>query len=145
MQGGQAHVDTSARKVCIAALGKLLTSCQDRAGFKQFAMEQIGVRCCLCGLCNGSVDARDGGAVGLLNEAASALSALQATYGQDFQALAAQCTHSSSEQDVAEQWAAVLASVSEQDARRIKDALKALMRAKQGLGARVLRQPTADS
>jgi hypothetical protein len=137
LQGGEAHVDVPARKVCVVALGRLVTAFKGRPGFRAFAIDDVGVRCCLRGLCGGSVDVRDGGALGLLNEAAATLVALQSAYRNDFLQACTQYVQRGEEARFEVPWAAVLAAIEGGDATAVKAALKALMRAKQARGPRI--------
>lgn len=68
MQGASSHVDVSQRKLCIAALVKLLKVWGSEAWFKQYAIDSIGIQCCVAGMVSGGVDVRDGGVLGLLTE-----------------------------------------------------------------------------
>ena len=90
VQGGEAHVDVAVRKLSIVALGRALRQCAARPSFASFAVRSVGARCCLAGLTNGSVDVRDGAALGLMLEASNVLVALDASYGADFRGAAAQ-------------------------------------------------------
>ena len=68
MQGASSHVDVSQRKLCVAALVKLLKVWGGEGWFRQYAIDSIGVQCCVGGMLSGGVDVRDGGVLGLLTE-----------------------------------------------------------------------------
>ena len=68
MQGASSHVDVSQRKLCTAALVKLLKVWGGEEWFKQYAIDSIGLQCCVGGMVSGGVDVRDGGVLGLLTE-----------------------------------------------------------------------------
>lgn len=61
-------MDVSTRKTCIGALAKLVKLWGSDPSFKSFAIESIGVGCCMRGTVNGTVDVRDGSVLGLLSE-----------------------------------------------------------------------------
>lgn len=71
LQGASSHVDVSTRKTCVTSLGKLVKLWGSDASFKQFAIDKVGIFCCIQGTVNGGVDIRDGGALGLLSEVSS--------------------------------------------------------------------------
>jgi hypothetical protein len=71
VQGASSHVDVAQRKLCIAALVRLLKVWGGEAWFKQYAIDSIGIRCLVVGMVSGGVDVRDGGVLGLLNEVTS--------------------------------------------------------------------------
>jgi hypothetical protein len=137
VQGGEAHIDIPARKLCIVALSKMLASWVDQPDFKAFAIHSIGVRCCLRGLCSGSVDIRDGGALGILNKAANTLCALHVAYGEDFLEAARSFIQQEEQAQYAGEWGELLAAAAAEDVKRSKDAYKALLRRKQARGSRI--------
>jgi hypothetical protein len=61
-------VDIAQRKLCVAALVRLLKTWGGEPWMRAYAIERIGVECCVCGVVAGGVDVRDGGVLGLLNE-----------------------------------------------------------------------------
>lgn len=126
------------RKQCIAALRRMLAQLAAQPSFRSVALDGIGVRCCLRGLCNGSVDVRDGGALGLLAEAAHVTCELHAAYGDAFDAAARAYVAAEEGSRFEAEWQEVLMAITAEDAARAKTALKALLRAKQARAPRRL-------
>lgn len=77
MQGASSHIDISQRKLCVAALVRLLKVWGGEAGFKQYAIDSVGIQCCVLGMLSGGVDVRDGGVLGLLTEVLFSQNCLQ--------------------------------------------------------------------
>lgn len=139
VQAGEAHVDIPARKLCLATLSKMLASWSHRSDFRAFAIDSIGVRCCLRGISNGSVDVCDGGALSLLSEAATTLCALHKAYGADMAAAAQAMVEREEQSGPTAEWAELLAAAAATTVKRTKDAYKALLRRKQARAPRFKR------
>jgi hypothetical protein len=136
MQGGEAHVDIPIRKQCLVALHSIMERLVHDPSFEDFAVHNIGIRCCLRGLCNGSVDIRDGGALGLLNEASRTVCTLHAAHSGAFEAAAqAYVTQEEGEQHRAA-WGELLVAIASHDVSTTKAKYKALLRAKQARAPR---------
>ena len=138
VQGGEGHVVPSVRKQCIAALRRMLAQLAAQPSFRPIALDGIGVRCCLRGLCNGSIDVRDGGALGLMTEAAHVACELHAAYGDAYGAAARAFVAAEEGGRHETEWQEVLQAVAAEDVARTKAAFKALLRAKQARAPRRL-------
>ena len=130
-------MDIPARKLCLAALSKMLARSELQGDLRRLAIEGLGVRCCLRGLCNGSIDIRDGGALSLLTEAAATLCALYAAFGGAMAAAAQEYVHREERDEYAAEWTELLAAAIALDSKRTKSAYKALLRRKQARTPRV--------
>ena len=124
-------MDIAARKACLTCLHRALSKYAQNSDFQRFAVHRVGIAACLKGLTDGSVDVRDGAALGLLGEAAAILVQLRTEYPEATMAAAAEFVRNSEGTAHAATWEAVLAAVQAGDAKGAKDALKALLRAKQ--------------
>jgi hypothetical protein len=136
VQGGEAHVDIPIRKQCLVALHRIMERLAPEPSFEEFAVQNIGVRCCLRGLCNGSVDIRDGGALGLLNEASQTICALHAAYSAAFEAASQAYVEREEGAKHRKAWGELLVAVAAHDVVATKANYKALLRAKQARAPR---------
>jgi hypothetical protein len=73
VQGASSHVDVTVRKQCVSSLSRMVQAWAADVSFRHFAINSIGVQCCIQGLTDGGVDIRDGSVLGLLNEVRSML------------------------------------------------------------------------
>eukprot|EP00892_Ulva_mutabilis_P003832 jgi/Ulvmu1/1820/UM119_0038.1 len=141
VKGAASHVDVSTRKTCIASLVKLVKLWGSDASFKQFAIDRVGIHCCIQGTVNGGVDIRDGGALGLLSEVATCVKALHELYGEEFMHAARTFIEAdvaaASNEAVCEKWNILIQNVMDGNIKGTKDALKAMMRLKQGVVSRI--------
>lgn len=139
MQGAAEHIEAAVRKQCLVTLNRMVAAWQADESFRDFAVQSIGGRACLLGVLSGGVDIRDAGSLGIVQETAALLVSLHKAYGEAFLAAAASyARHRLGASDLSEEsWAAIIAAVACDDAKKVKDTIRDVLKARAGVGSRI--------